>query len=844
MKKPFIKNQLITRIALFFLFGGSGLGSNFIGNSLNGQSNSLNGQTNSLPRQSNSLNAQSNSLHTKSNVEQKSHSKSNPKQDTLKIEYIERVVVRSLYRTGKRSVTANSVIEKEEIQSQNLGRDLPILLQNQTNIITTSDAGNGVGYTGIRVRGSDATRTNVSINGVPINDAESQGVFWVNMPDLASSAASVQIQRGVGSSAHGAGAFGASIQVQTDHNTSKHSQIDMAYGSFNTRKLTAKWGSGLFKVRNQWMYTDIRLSNIQSNGYINRASSKLGGYHVSSGTINKDWSAKLMVFGGQEQTYQSWWGIPIEKYQLGNPNRNLNTSDTTALFDHYYRNQGSTYVNQSDSANLFNSSPSKYNYYLYPNESDNYQQHHAHLYFNKNLNSKFKFNATAYYTYGAGYFEQFKHNANANFYGLNPFPINDTSSQNEINLVRQRWLRNHLIGLNTNLYFAPNKQMELHWGVGANQYLGQHFGYVVKAGLPDGDYKIQTNSFYTYPHEYYRSTGNKTDINTFVKWDYSPINQLVLFTDLQYRYVKHTGLGKDNDLRSINFNGEFHFFNPKAGFTYSNKLNGIPTQLQASISVGNREPARSDFVDNTNNNMPKPERLIDYELGYQIQSTKGFSIGVNAYYMDYYNQLVLTGAVNDVGTPLRKNVDKSFRKGIELNTSLPILKTSKNQLILTANTSISANKIQRTQASWIDYATYEAIDSTFTNVDIAYSPNSVSAIGLNYSYQTPKKENKFKTFSIQYNHKFVGKQYLDNTQDETRMLAAYHFGEITSSYTYHFKNSKSITARIQILNVLNNYYANNGYTWGYFYGSRQLVQEVFVFPSAPRNIMAGVSLNF
>jgi len=236
--------------------------------------------------------------------------------------------------------------------------------------------------------------------------------------------------------------------------------------------------------------------------------------------------------------------------------------------------------------------------------------------------------------------------------------------------------------------------------------------------------------------------------------------------------------------------------------------------------------------------------LIDYELGYQIQSTKGHMFSVNAYYMDYYNQLVLTGAVNDVGTPLRKNVDKSYRTGIELNTLIPIIKTNKNQITFNANTSISANKIQRTQASWIDYATYEAVDTTFANVDIAYSPNSVSAIGLNYSYQTEKKENKFKTFSIQYNHKFVGKQYLDNTQDETRMLSAYHFGEITSSYTYHFKNNKSITARLQILNVLNNYYANNGYTWGYFYGSRQLIQEVFVFPSAPRNIMAGVSLNF
>jgi len=764
------------------------------------------------------------------------------KYDTIVIEPIEDVIVRSLYRSGKKSVTANTIISKEELSIQNLGRDLPILLQNQTNIVTTSDAGNGVGYTGIRVRGSDATRTNVSINGVPINDAESQGVFWVNMPDLTSSANSINIQRGVGSSSHGAGAFGASIQVVTDNIPLKYAQIDASYGAFNTRKLTAKLGSGLLKFGNNWIYTDVRLSNIQSNGYIDRAFSKLGGYHLSTGIINKKWKAKLMIFGGQEQTFQSWWGIPIEKYQLGSYNNNPNSRDTQALFNHYYRNAGSTYLNQSDSSNLFNSNPSKYNYYLYPNETDNYQQHHAHLYFNRNLNNKISVNATAYYTFGSGFFEQFKHNAKADFYGLKPFPINDTSS-NIINLVRQRWLQNHLVGINTNVYFAPNKQMDLHWGLGANQYLGQHFGYVTQAGI-GSDYNIQPNSFYSYPQEYYRSTGNKTDVNTFIKWDYMPNKQLTLFTDLQYRYVNHTGKGKDNDLRAIDFLGEFHFFNPKAGFTWLKNLNGLPSQLQGSISVGNREPARSDFVDNMQGNIPKPERLIDYELGYQVESSKGYSINLNAYYMDYYNQLVLTGAVNDVGTPLRKNVDKSFRRGIELGTKIPLFKIANQSLILHANASFSTNKIQQTKASWIDYATYEVVDSNFSNVDIAYSPNQVGATGIEYTFMSPKKNGKSQLLKIMYNHKWVGKQYLDNTQDNTRMINAYHFGELTSAYTFQWKQNRAITFRIQVLNVLNNYYANNGYTWGYFYGDRNLVQEVFVFPSAPRNIMAGISLNF
>ena len=764
------------------------------------------------------------------------------KYDTIVIEPIEDVIVRSLYRSGKKSVTANTIINKQELLVQNTGRDLPILLQNQTNIVTTSDAGNGIGYTGIRVRGSDATRTNVSINGVPINDAESQGVFWVNMPDLTSSANSINIQRGVGSSSHGAGAFGASIQVTTDHVPSKYSQLDVSYGSFNTRKLTAKIGSGLHKLGNNLVYSDVRLSNIQSNGYINRAFSKLGGYHLSTGIINKKWTAKLMVFGGQEQTFQSWWGIPIEKYQLGSYNNNTKSTDTQALYNHYYRNAGSTYLNQSDSNNLFNSNPSKYNYYLYPNETDNYQQHHAHLYFNRKVNNKVAVNATGYYTYGSGYFEQFKHSAKADFYGLKPFLLNDTST-NIINLVRQRWLQNHLFGINTNVHYAPNKQMELHWGIGANQYLGQHFGFVTRAGL-GGDYEIVPNSMYTYPHEYYRSSGNKTDINTFAKWDYMPFKQLTLFTDLQYRYVKHIGKGKDNDLRNIDFLGEFHFFNPKAGFTFLNDIHGLPTQFQGSISVGNREPARSDFVDNNQGNIPKPERLVDYELGYQIESSKGHSINLNAYYMDYYNQLVLTGAVNDVGTPLRKNVDKSFRRGIELGTKIVLVKKANQSIILHANAAFSANKIQQTQASWIDYATYEVVDSNFTNVDIAYSPNQVGATGLEYTYLSPIRNGKSHLIKILYNHKWVGQQYLDNTQDKSRMINAYHFGELTTAYTFKWKQNRSITIRLQALNVLNNYYVNNGYTWGYFYGDRNLVQEVFVFPSAPRNFMGGISLNF
>ncbi len=752
---------------------------------------------------------------------------------------IEEVIIRSLQKHKTQAHPAFETLKSQELEIRNTGQDLPMLLQFQTGIVSTSDAGNGIGYTGIRMRGSDATRTNISVNGVPINDAESQGTFWVNMPDLASSASNIHIQRGVGSSVHGAGSFGGGVMIQTGTKLTDKAEFDLSYGSYNTRKITAKYYSPFIRFMGQtdWTY-DLRISHIGSNGFIDRAGTELYGYMGSLQSHNtKGWNHKFMIFGGAEKTYQAWWGIPIEKYKLGN--KNTTSKDTQALYDHYFRNIG-TYRNYQDSLNLFNSNPNRYNYYVYPNETDNYQQHHFHYYSSKNWNSKLNINHTLYYTFGSGYFEQFRFQDDITYYGL-PAEIQNTDTLTTANLVRQRWLQNHLIGINTHLIYRPNNDHQILAGFGASRYIGAHFGRVIAAGKPINDVEIldinpSLNS--QLPKEYYRSSGNKTDINLFGKWTYFPkfSDGLNMFTDVQLRYVKHDGLGTDNDLLNINFTGEFLFFNPKAGIFYTTSRNHSKSDYQATVSVGNREPARSDFVDNISGEVPKPERLIDYELGYTWSHRNQSQVSINLYYMDYFNQLVLTGALNDVGTPLRQNVDRSFRRGIEIGVQTPIFSKDKQTLRFIANGAFSQNRIIASPASWVDYLDYSTFDTLYKNAPIAYSPDLVASAGLNYEIR--KKSNRYE---LQFLQKYVSQQFLDNTGNDYRSIPAYTFSELQFAFKRVLSEQRSLQIKLQIQNLFNNRYLNNGYTWGYLY-DRQLTQEVFVFPSAPTNLTLAISM--
>ncbi len=809
------------------------------------------------------------------------------------VESIEAAMVNAV-NLGKRnsSISAMQVISiqrKDPISVQNLGRDIPFLTQSLTNVISTSDAGNGIGYSGIRVRGSDATRTNITINGVPINDAESQGTFWVNMPDLSSSVENLNLTKGAGFSTHGAGAFGATLSIGTERNSQKpYYQIDQSLGSFGTIKTTMKGALKPIQLSNQeTLFISARLSEILSNGFVDRAASNLVGYQTSIAYEKKAKKArpqpanpssseqlssskqpkvfdinttqiKFLAFGGRENTYQAWWGVPIEKYNMGD---NPDSTKLAALQNHYLRNSGfigATYRNSTDSNNLFNANPNRYNYYTYDNEVDNYQQHHQHLYLTHNYRGKNgqqqQVAATLYHTFGTGYFEQFRYGDAFSKYNIPPIRMagdtNLTVLLTASDLVRRRWLRNNLIGLNLHRNIALKKD-NLLLGAGANQYYGHHFGHVTKImALPIPEQNP--------PREYYRGIGNKSDVNLFAKYNHpfafgKPYNETrgSVYVDLQVRKVNHVGSGTDNDLRNIDFNGNFLFFNPKAGFQLQHATHH---HITGYLGVANREPSRSDFTDNLSGDVPRPERMVNGELSYlttfpALPTLNGKShdnhFRINAYYMHYKDQLVLTGAVNDVGTPLRKNVDLSYRRGLEFEGQYVLWQKDvsvanhayyeRHYIHLIGNLSLSQNIIPESKVTWQDYGTGIPVDTIYKNAPIAYSPNMVAALGL----QTQLKQWNFVWLS-----KWVGRQFLDNTGDVSRSLNPYKFSEVTVNYTHKFRSGTSLTLKAQCVNVFSGRYASNGYTWGYMYGSRDITQEVFVFPQAPRNFLFGLTWRF
>lgn len=722
------------------------------------------------------------------------------------------------------------------LKNLNTGKDIPMMLQDLTSVVSTSDAGNGIGYTGFRVRGSDATRVNITVNGVPINDAESHGTFWVNMPDLASSLSNATLTKGVGSSTNGGSAFGATLALSTQDESPSISYT-LGAGSFNSFRNTLKI-NGNYNLGKTTCNIQTRASWINSAGFIDRATANLGSYFASNSftSPNKKFVVKVIAFGGQEKTYQAWWGVPIEKYNFTTQS---SSADSNALLNHYLRNtgfSGATYRNSIDSANLFNSNPNTYNYYTYKNESDNYQQHHQHLNFAYNNKNQI-FSATLYHTFGAGYFEQFRYGDAFSKYNLSPIRVagdsNVTLLISASDLVRQRWLKNNLYGVNLN-YQINRSKFNFIAGVNANQYYGHHYGLVTQImALP--------TPILSTPHEYYRANGNKSDYSAFTKFTYkikhgSYSKKTNITGDLQVRSVNHTGLGTDNDLRNIDFKGNYLFFNPKLFITHYFGSNN----LQLAVMRSNKEPSRSDFTDNPNYASPKPEQLTDVELSLQqrIRLSHQFVVQTQTtlYHMQYKNQLVLTGAVNDVGTALRKNVDNSYRQGIEFEFRAQSSINPKFTWL--GNVSLSNNIIKNAPVSWLDYSNYTTWDTILKTAPIAYSPSVIAGIGFNFNH---------KNFNATWRTKYVGKQYLDNTGNESRSLPSYTYSELTLAKSYHFNNNgrkSDLNISVQLNNVFNSLYVSNGYTWGYLWGSHDVIQEVFVFPQAPANIMINVQYKF
>lgn len=714
--------------------------------------------------------------------------------------YAEEVIVTAT-RAGNNTPIAHVNVGKEEIQLKNLGQDLPYLLSTTPSMVVTSDAGTGVGYTGFRIRGTDANRINITVNGIPMNDAESHGVWWVNMPDISSSIDNIQVQRGVGTSTNGAGAFGASINMQTDVlSQESYASISSSAGSFNTFKNSVKIGTGLLK--NHFAF-DARLSKISSDGFIDRAASDLKSFYFSGGYYSANTIVKANIFSGREETYQAWNGIP--KVRLNN--------DVEGML----RYQDHWLYTPDETQHMLNSDSRTYNYYTYENETDNYQQDHYQIFLVQRFTSNLTFNAALHYTYGRGYYEQYRTDDELADYNL-PDIITGFDTITNTDLVRQKWLENDFYGTTFSLNYKKG-MFDAVIGGAWNKYDGLHFGNIIWAqylGEVEKDY------------EWYRNTGIKTDFNLYSRTNFALSEKINLFADVQYRGIQHTISGIDDDYRDISQEHHFDFINPKIGIF----VKPAPShETYLSFAMAHREPNRTNFTDAANtDNLPVAERLSDLELGYKAKSGM-FTAGANAYYMSYKDQLVLTGQINDVGSALMVNVDKSYRLGLELFAAAQL----SNKLKWEVNTTLSRNKILNFTEYVDNWDTWGQEVFNYEQTDIAFSPNLTGASILCI---TPVKQ-----FDLVLTSQYVSKQYIDNSMSADRMLDSYFVNNLALSYTIEGEKIESICFRFQVYNLFNEQYESNAWVYSYLLGSERYEMDGY-FTQAGINFLSGIEIKF
>ncbi len=679
--------------------------------------------------------------------------------DTTKVNQLDEVLVSAVRVTSKTPVSFSN-LDKKEIKFRNLGQDIPILMNYLPSVVTTSDAGNGVGYTGIRVRGSDATRVNVTINGIPYNDSESHGTYWVNMPDFASSVESLQLQRGVGTSTNGAGAFGASLNMLTDSYSDKATgEISNSFGSFNTQKHTVKFSSGLM---NNHFELAGRLSALKSDGYVDRGASDLKSYFLQGTYVGKTTLIKALVFGGKEKTYQSWNGI----------------DEATLNSDRTFNSSG-----------IFTDEFGKTRFY--DNETDNYQQDHYQLHWNEKVSNNWSTNLAFHYTKGKGYYENYKEDADFSSYGLTPIVINGATI-NTTDLIRQKWLDNDFYGTTFSANYTTEK-LDVIFGGGYNKYEGDHFGKVIWAR-----YASQSEL----GDHYYDDFASKTDGNIFAKANYQITEEISLFGDLQLRNVHY----KANSSETGSVNDNFNFFNPKTGLNYDINANN---KLYFSYARANREPNRTDYEGGN----AKPEKLNDFEMGWRYVSDK-VQFNSNVYYMAYKDQLILTGKLDDVGSPIRSNSEKSYRLGLEVDATIALSK----QFIIRPNFTLSSNKNIDLAVEGENYGT----------TDISYSPSVI--VGNIIVYKP------LENLHISWLQKFVGEQYMNNIELPTAKLANYFVNDLNIAYEIKPKSVfKSIVITGLVNNILDKKYVSNGYMWDVY---------PYYYPQAGINFLAGLTLKF
>ena len=694
--------------------------------------------------------------------------------DSTKTQTLEEVLVQSV-RVKPNAPITHSNLTKAQLQSRNLGQDLPILLNYLPSVVTTSDAGAGIGYTGIRVRGVSPLSTNVTINGIPFTDAESLGAFWVNMPDFTSSVESLQLQRGVGTSTNGSGAFGASVNILTDASSYiPTAEVSNSFGSYNTWKHSVKFSTG--KINDVFELSG-RLSTINSDGYVDRAFSDLKSYFLQGTYNNNGTLIKALVFGGHEKTYQSWEGLT--KQQLEDDRRQ--------------------------------------NPYTYENEIDNYKQDHYQLHWNQKLNQNWSTNLGLNYTYGRGYYEQYRENDAVSTYGgIVEATGVDLYGTGVTDLIRRRWLDNDFYVINAT---ANYKESDLNFIVGGSysNYDGDHFGEVIWARQFASETSIRD--------QYYFGNGKKTDFSAFAKATYTLNSKIDVYGDLQLRNVGYKTSGLTSDLENMRIDESYSFFNPKVGVSYQLASN---SSLYASYARANREPSRSDFESNPD---VKPEQLNDFEMGWRYNK-KGVMLNVNSYYMQYNEQLILTGALDDVGAPVRTNSGDSYRLGLEIEAAFSLSDAFIIQPVLT----LSSNKNKQT------YSQVDGILKDFGTTNISFSPEVVASNAFIYS--------PLKNFSLSFLTKYVGDQYMGNTDTDTSKLKEYFVNDLNITYEW---NPKSVFSTVVVSALVNNIFDKEYVSNGYYYtydddwsvpGQLTTIEGAGYYPQATRNFLVGVTLKF
>lgn len=712
-------------------------------------------------------------------------------------------------RAKENSATTFKNLTKELIKKQNLGQDIPYLLDQTPGVVIGSDAGAGIGYTNMTIRGSDNQRINVTLNGIPLNDAESMGSFFVNLPDFASSIESIQIQRGVGTSTNGAGAFGASLNIQTDVlETNPYAELNNSFGSYNSWKNTIKAGTGLI---NNKFAINTRLSRIASDGYIERASADLKSFYVDAGLYTNKHTLKATVFSGMEKTYQAWYGTPEP----------LLNGDKDLLVK--YANEALGLYDGPEYERLLNADR-KYNYYTYDNQTDNYTQTHAHLQYSNVISEKLKFNTALHYTRGAGYYEEFRAKDKFAKYGI-PDVVIGTDTISKTDLVRQRWLDNHFYGLIYSFDYRASSKWNFIFGGGYNQYKGDHYGNVIWA-----EYASSSKP----SDKYYLNDAQKNDFSMYAKADYKLDKWLFNF-DVQYRNVNYKVEGDDDKIKGLNFEDKLNFVNPKVGATYF--LNGN-SNIYASYAYASKEPVRKDYVENPRNEFPKPERMQDIELGYRFRN-ESFNLGTNFYAMLYKDQLIPTGTLNDTGSELRMNIPKSHRIGIELDAAWKITPN----FTWSATAALSDNKIY----DFVEYYQVYDNDTDWTHLreesrnlgDTKIAKSASTILSNNFTYRPIEK------LSFSLLSKYVSRLYLDNTAAKERSIAPSFVNNILTTYTFSALGLQEIGCSLMVNNIFNSKYTTNGYTWGQKFENRSERDYYnFYYPQANTNFMLGLNLRF